>query len=292
LQREGLQVAGLGKTNSPQRETGQEQRETNQEKSETDEDASSRNRGNSSPYEETPRTNCIIVADADEAIRRTVVTYFEESNVLVNCASNREELIIQLRTVRPNLIILNRKLGKWDGLDLLRDIRSRSNVPVVLVAERNPDEIDRVVGLELGADDYIAKPFSVRELLARTRAILRRQEAGRVEKNHDREQGGYRFGGWRLEQRSRTVVDSSGAPVPLRKSEYALLLAFLQAPQRVLTREQLLRATRLHEDISDRSIDVQVMRLRRKFASDPQACRAIQTNRGIGYTFTLAVVPY
>ncbi len=111
-----------------------------------------------------------------------VTTYFEESNVSVNCASNREELIIYLRTSRPNLIVLNRKLGQWDGLDLLRDIRSRSNVPVVIVAERVPDEFDRVVGLELGADDYIAKPFSVRELLARTRAILRRQEARRIER--------------------------------------------------------------------------------------------------------------
>ncbi len=243
-------------------------------------------------YDEITRTSCIIVADDDEEIRRMVATYFEESNVLVNCASNREELIIHLRTTRPSLIVLNRKLGQWDGLDLLRDIRSRSNVPVVMVAERDPDEIDRVVGLELGADDYIAKPFSVRELLARARAILRRQEARRVEMSEDQEQGGYRFGGWRLEQRTRTVVDSSGMAVSLRKSEYALLLAFLQAPRRVLTREHLLRATRLHVDISDRSIDVQVMRLRRKFASDPQTRRAIQTKRGIGYTFTLAVVPY
>jgi two-component system OmpR family response regulator len=238
------------------------------------------------------RTGCVIVADGDEAIRRMVAAYFEASDVQVSCASNREELILYLRTMRPSLIVLNRKLGNWDGLDILRDLRSRSNVPVVIVAERGRDEVDGVVSLELGADDYIAKPFSARELLARTRAILRRQEAGRVQGSQEREQGGYHFGGWRLEQRTRTVIDSTGAPVSLRKGEYGLLLAFLQAPRRVLTREHLLQATRLHQDISDRSIDVQVMRLRRKFASDPKACRAIQTSRGIGYTFTLAVVPY
>jgi two-component system, OmpR family, response regulator len=234
----------------------------------------------------------IIVADDDEAMRRMVTSYFEEKNVPVSGASNREELIVCIRRARPSLIVLNRKLGQWDGLDVLRDIRSRSNVPVIIVAERGADEVDRVVGLELGADDYIAKPFSVRELLARARAILRRREAGCVESDQDSEQGGYRFGGWRLEHRSRTVIDSREAPVLLRKSGYALLLAFLEAPQRVLTRAHLLRATRLHQDMFDRSVDVQVMRLRRKFASDPQTHGAIETNRGIGYTFTLAVVPY
>ncbi len=153
------------------------------------------------------RTGCVIVADGDEAIRRMVAAYFEASDVQVSCASNREELILYLRTMRPSLIVLNRKLGNWDGLDILRDLRSRSNVPVVIVAERGRDEVDGVVSLELGADDYIAKPFSARELLARTRAILRRQEAGRVQGSQEREQGGYHFGGWRLEQRTRTVIE-------------------------------------------------------------------------------------
>jgi two-component system OmpR family response regulator len=238
-------------------------------------------------------TGCIIVADDDEAMRRMVTAYFEENNVRVSAAANRDELNFHIKKEPPSLIVLNRKLGEWDGLDLMRDIRSRSDVPIVIVAEHNSEEADCVVGLELGADDYIAKPFSVRELLARARAILRRQHAGQqIERVQDRERGGYRFGGWRLEHRSRTVVDSNGTSISLRKSEYALLLAFLRAPQQILTRAHLLRATRLHEDVFDRSIDVQVLRLRRKLESDPETHRAIQTIRGIGYTFTQAVEPY
>jgi two-component system, OmpR family, response regulator len=250
------------------------------------------NRGNANVGQQAQRASCIIVADSDEVTRQMVVACFEGSNVLVRCASNREELFFHLRSTRPSLVILNRKLGKWDGLDLLRDIRSRSNVPVVLVAEKSADEVDRVVGLELGADDYIDKPFSVRELRARARAIMRRHEDESVERIPDRERGGYRFAGWRLEQRTRIVIDSTGALVSLRRSEYALLLAFLRAPQRPLTREHLVRATRLDGNMSEHSINARVMRLRQKFAAYPEACRAIQTHRGIGYTFTLAVVPY
>jgi two-component system OmpR family response regulator len=240
---------------------------------------------------ELTETGCIIVADGDEAIRRTVTSYFEEKNVRVIAVSSRDAVTFYLRKEHPKLIFLNRKLGGWDGLDLLRDIRSRSDVPVVIVAEKNSDEIDRIVGLELGADDYIAKPVSVRELLARARAILRRR-GRQVERTLDQEQGGYRFGGWRLEHGTRTVLDSRGAPIALRKSEYALLLAFLGAPQKILSRAHLLRATRLHEDIVDRSIDVQVLRLRRKLESDPQTRCAIRTIRGIGYAFTQTVEPY
>jgi two-component system, OmpR family, response regulator len=241
--------------------------------------------------DEPTETGSIIVADGDEAVRRMVTAHFEEKNVRVSIVSNRDELIFRLKKEHPSLIILNRKLGKWDGLDLLRDIRSTSNVPVVIVAEHSPDEIDRIVGLELGADDYIEKPFSARELLARARAIWRRQGRG-VERSQDQDQGGYRFRGWRLEQRTRTVVDSSGASIALRRSEYELLVAFLKAPQQFLTRAHLLRTTRLRENASDRSIDVQVMRLRRKLESDPKMRGAIKAVSGIGYAFTPEVDPY
>jgi two-component system OmpR family response regulator len=166
-----------------------------------------------------------------------------------------------------------------DGLDLLREIRSHSDVPVIIMTGHRPDEIDRI-GLKLGADDYIVKPFSLRELLARVRAVLRRQEMGRVARNHDPEPGGYRFDGWQLERRGRRLVDPDTTPFSLSKGEYAL--AFLEAPQRPLTREYLLQATRVHEDIFDRSIDVQVLRLRRKLEIDPSAPRVIQTERGVG----------
>jgi DNA-binding response OmpR family regulator len=154
------------------------------------------------------------------------------------------------------------------------------------------DEIDRVVGLELGADDYVVKPFSPRELLARIRAVLRRQEMGRVARARDPERGGYRFGGWRLERRGRKLFDANETPIPLSKGEYALLLAFLEAPQRPLSREHLLQATRIHEDIFDRSIDVQVLRLRRRLEADPSAPRVILTERGVGYVFAMPVEAY
>jgi DNA-binding response OmpR family regulator len=120
------------------------------------------------------------------------------------------------------------------------------------------DETDRVVGLELGADDYIIKPFGLRELLARMRAVLRRQEIGRAARLRRSDGGGYRFAGWQLERRYRRLVDPNGANVRLSKAEYALLLAFLEAPQRPLTREYLLQATRVHDDIYDRTVDGQV----------------------------------
>jgi len=115
---------------------------------------------------------------------------------------------------------------------------------------------------------------------------------GRVARAHEPERGGYRFDGWQLERRNRRLLDPNGTPVALSKGEYALLLAFLEAPQRPLSRENLLQATRIHEDIFDRSIDVQVLRLRRKLEVNPSAPRVIQTERGVGYIFTLAVEPF
>src|SRR5262249_33674912 len=153
------------------------------------------------------------------------------------------------------------------------------------------DEVDRIVGLELGADDYVARP-SPRELLARSRAILRRREMARAARTRDPERGGYRFGRWRLERRGRKLFYPHERHVPLSKGEYALLWAFLESPQRSLSREYLLQATRIHEDIFDRSIDAQVLRLRRKLEADRSAPRVIQTERCVGYIFALPVEAY
>jgi two-component system OmpR family response regulator len=234
----------------------------------------------------------IIVVDDDPALRQMVTRYLEDHHVPARSVSNRAELNRHFEGGHPSLIILDLRLGQDDGLDLLREIRSHSNVPVIITTGHRPDEIDRIVGLELGADDYIIKPFSLRELLARVRAVLRRQEMGRVARSLDPERGGYRFGGWQLERRGRRLIDPNGAPVALTKGEYALLLAFLDAPQRPLSREHLLQATRIHEDIFDRSIDVQVLRLRRKLEIDSSAPRVIQTERGVGYVFALPVDPF
>src|SRR5689334_3671538 len=232
----------------------------------------------------------IIVVDDDSTLRQMVIRYLEDHDVPTRAASSKEELKRHLEGAEPSLIILDLRLGQDDGLDLLREIRSYSDVPVIITTGHRPDEIDRIVGLELGADDYIIKPFSLRELLARVRAVLRRQEMGRVARAHEPERGGYRFDGWQLERRNRRLLDPNGTPVALSKGEYALLLAFLEAPQRPLSRENLLQATRIHEDIFDRSIDVQVLRLRRKLEQDPSTPSLIRTERGVGYVFTLPVV--
>src|ERR1051325_11892415 len=137
----------------------------------------------------------IVVVDDDPTLRQMVIRYLEEHNIPTRAASNRTELNHYLDGSQPSLIILDLRLGQDDGLDMLREIRSHSDVPVIITTGHRPDEIDRIVGLELGAGDYIVKPFSLRELLARVRAVLRRQEMGRAARARDPERGGYRFNG-------------------------------------------------------------------------------------------------
>src|SRR3977135_3526579 len=150
----------------------------------------------------------VVVVDDDPSLRQMVTRYLEDHSVPTKSASNRTELNHLFAGAVPSLIILDLRLGQGDGLvgqgdglDLLREIRSHSDVPVIITTGHRPDEIDRIVGLELGADDYIVKPFSLRELLARVRAVLRRQEMGRAARTHNPERGGYRFDGWQLERR-------------------------------------------------------------------------------------------
>jgi CheY-like chemotaxis protein len=141
-------------------------------------------------------------------------------------------MVRQLNGNEVSLVILDLRLGQEDGLDLLREIRSSSDVPVIIITGHRRDDIDRVVGLELGADDYLTKPFNLRELLARVRAVLRRFDVGRAAPARDPERGRFRFSGWQLDRKTRRLTDPAGAPVTLTKGEYALLLAFLDAPQR------------------------------------------------------------
>ncbi len=227
----------------------------------------------------------VLVVEDDRTMRHLVVNYLEERNIKVASASGREEMARCFESDEPDLVTLDLRLGQDDGLDLMRELRSRSDIPVIITTGHRRDEIDRVVGLELGADDYIIKPFSLRELLARIRAVLRRRETSKGAIQRDPERGRCRFGGWQLDRRARRLSNPDGIRVALTKGEYALLIAFLDAPQRPLSREYLLHATRVHEDIFDRSIDVQVLRLRRKLEVDATAPSFVRTERGVGYVF-------
>jgi two-component system OmpR family response regulator len=193
-----------------------------------------------------------------------------------------------LEAHRIDLIVLDLMLPGDDGLGLCREVRSRSNMPIVMLTALGED-VDRIVGLEMGADDYVPKPFNPRELLARIKAVLRRTEAlpsgagvadGEVAS----------FAGWRFDLRRRELIGVNGMMVPLSTGEFTLLVTFIRHPQRVLTRDQLLDLTRGREaEPFDRSVDTQVSRLRRKIEADPRNPVIVKTVRGGGYVFTATV---
>ena len=238
------------------------------------------------------RAGYVLIVNDDAETREVVGRYLEDHGFSVVTVSSRASVQRHLAMTEPCLVLLDLRLGQDDGLDVLREIRSQSNVPIIIMSGHHLEEVDRVVGLELGADDYIVRPFGLRELLARVRAMLRRQEMARLGRGREPERGGYKFEGWRLERRGRQLIDPRGVPAPLSKGQYALIVAFLDAPQRTLTREYLLQATRVHEDIFDRSVDVQVMRLRRILEPNPASPKMILTQRGVGYVFGSNVERY
>jgi len=231
---------------------------------------------------------CVLIIDDDPGVQSMVADFFGRNDFRVRTGVNLADLNRQVASGGVNLVILDIRLERENGLDLLRELRAHSDLPVIITTGHRRDEIDRVVGLELGADDYMTKPFSLHELVARARAVLRRAAAS-PERAADRFP--LRFAGWHLDRKLRQLSDPEGRQVPLTKGEYGLLLAFLDAPQRPLTREHLLQATRVHEDAFDRSIDVQILRLRRKLEPEPSMPRLIRTERGVGYVFTAAVEP-
>ena len=243
----------------------------------------------------------VLVVDDDASLRRVVGDYLGEHGLQVDLAAGRAEMMRLMQGVEHSVVILDLKLGDTDGLDLLRELRMTSNLPVVIITGHRSAEIDRVVGLELGADDYMTKPFSLRELLARVRVILRRAEVARVALEREAirasqspASAGPRvltFAGWTLDRRMRQLRNPVGEVVSLSNGEYNLLSAFLDAPQRPLSREHLMQATRVHEDVFDRSIDVQILRLRRKLDINPSHPSMIRTERGVGYVFSVPVEP-
>jgi DNA-binding response OmpR family regulator len=246
-----------------------------------------------------PTGRAVLVVDDDAAMRRMIADYLGDHGFRVTTAANGSEMAQAIAGGATDLVLLDLKLPDEDGLTLIRSLRAESGVPIIAMTGHRRDEVDRVVGLELGADDYVTKPFGLRELLARIRAVLRRGEVapsrpealeGGDGAGEKRRPTRYRFAGWELDLRARRLASPDGEPVSLTRGEFNLLTAFLQSPRRVLSREQLLAASRVHdEEVFDRSIDVQILRLRRKLETDPSQPELIRTERGVGYVLAVAV---
>ncbi len=231
----------------------------------------------------------VLIVEDDISLRRLIADYLGQNGISVSEAGSAADVARRLNSSTTDLVLLDLQLGRDDGLNILRTIRATQDTPVIIMTAHRSGEVDRVVGLELGADDYLLKPISLRELLVRIRVVLRRGVAAASAIRREREVGVSRFGTWTLNRKTRQLSDGEGRPVPLTKGEYALLTAFTEYPRQILSREQLLTATRVHEDILDRSIDVQILRLRRKLETDASAPKIIRTERGIGYIFDIDV---
>lgn len=235
--------------------------------------------------------NHILIVDDDPKIRLLLRRCFEPEGYLVSEAESRQEVISQLSEHEFSLVTLDLNLGQDDGLTVARDIRDRCDVPIIMVTGKG-DMVDRVVGLELGADDYIAKPFHVREVLARVRSVLRRSQATSQIQNATEPQAcaRYLFDGWVADFTRLELRNPDGSPCDLTTSELQLLEVFVQRPNRVLTRDQLMDLLKGQDwNANDRSIDNQIARLRKKIEVDPKNPKYLKTVRGLGYNFTAEV---
>jgi two-component system, OmpR family, response regulator len=231
----------------------------------------------------------VLALDDDPAIRQLVAEYLSQNELRVTTVASGKELAAIMASETIDLVILDVRLQGEDGMQIARKLREESAIPILMLTGR-AEEPDRVMGLELGADDYLTKPFSPRELLARIRALLRRAKAQATVADAIAKVRAYRFGQWELNMGLRKLKNPEGQTVELTNGEFSLLTAFLSAPQRVLTRDQLLDLSRLHNaEVYDRSIDVQILRLRRKIEADPARPRFITTERGAGYVFAAEV---
>jgi two-component system OmpR family response regulator len=245
--------------------------------------------GPATPFMTSSTAPHILVIDDDPSIRDLIADYLGANDMRVSAGANGRELFATLDREAIDLVLLDLKLPGEDGMLLARQLRERATLPIVLLTGRS-EEADRVMGLELGADDYVTKPFSPRELLARVRAVLRRYQVQATLPERDHTRRAFRFAGWELNLRTRRLVSPRGAAVELSNGEFSLLGALCSAPQRVLSRDQLLSMSRLHEaEVYDRTIDVQILRLRRKIEPDPAHPALIVTERGAGYCFACEV---
>jgi two-component system OmpR family response regulator len=226
----------------------------------------------------------ILVVEDDREIRTLVSRFLQSNDLRVTTVGDGREMDRLLRDNRIDLIVLDVMLPGEDGLEICRRVRSSSSLPVIMLTAKGED-IDRIVGLEIGADDYMTKPFNPRELLARIRAVLRRGAGGMIEAA--RSGAVLTFDGWRLDPNVRQLHDPDGVRVALTGAEFDLLLAFCERPRRVLSRDQLIDLTQGRgAGPFERSVDVLVSRLRQKMEHDPREPTLIQTIRGGGYMFS------
>jgi two-component system OmpR family response regulator len=230
----------------------------------------------------------ILIVDDDAEIRGLLGDYLRKNGYRVTTAANGKEMRAAMDPARPDLVILDLMLPGEDGLALCRDLRAGSNLPVIMLTARG-EETDRIVGLEMGADDYVPKPFSPRELLARIKSVLRRARS-LPENMAPEPAGAFLFAGWTLDIATRNLVSPGGVVIALSGTEFRLLRIFLEHPHRVLTRDQLIDLM-LSRDAGpfDRAIDVQVSRLRRRLGEDGRESALIKTVRGQGYVLAADV---
>lgn len=232
----------------------------------------------------------ILVVDDDPEIRHLLKQYLEKNGYQVTTVGDGGGMRMALDRSRIDLIVLDLMLPGTDGLELCRGLRARSKIPVIMLTARG-DEMDRVLGLEMGADDYLAKPFSARELLARIKVVLRRVRDLPLDPLADSPEG-LAFNGWTLDTRTQHLTSPDGLVVPLSQAEFRLLQTLLTHPNRALTRDQLLELTQGREAHAfDRSIDVLVGRLRRHLDDDAREPELIKTVRGRGYMLAARVTP-
>ena len=229
----------------------------------------------------------LLLVDDERSIREPLAQYLSRNGFRVTAAASASEARTRLAASAIDLVVLDIMMPGEDGLSLCRHIRESGDLPVILLTAKS-EETDRIVGLEMGADDYVLKPFSPRELVARIKAIFRRVATGGVRQHGDG--ANYAFDGWVLKTGERTLVDREGVAVPLSTAEYNLMLAFASRPNQVLSRDQLLDITQGREaNAFDRAIDNQISRLRRKIEVDPKNPHFIKTVWGGGYTLAADV---
>jgi two-component system, OmpR family, response regulator len=237
----------------------------------------------------TKEPHILIVDDARD-IREPLARYLQKNGHRVTMAADAAVARKLIRAHAFDLLILDIMMPGEDGLSLLRHLREQNDTPVIVLSARG-EEVDRIVGLELGADDYLVKPFNPRELLARVNSVLRRLNAlppGARPPQSER----IGFDRWVLDTAQREIIGSDGVATPLSQGEFRLLMAMIERPKVALTRDQLLDITRGREaDVFDRSIDNAVSRLRRKIERDPKNPRLIKTVWGGGYLFAVDPVP-